>query len=136
MALNLENYNQQMASIQGQIAAMQNQKPAYQPPILPTPSPPPEPHQLKYVDGPDGAREFQDNLPSNSSDVVFDKNDDVFYVVSKDANGVPPKKLTKGRFTLEYEVVQEPIYVTKQDLEAMEARLMAALTPKTTEEKK
>ena len=68
--------------------------------------------------------------------MVFDKNDDVFYVVSKDANGVPPKKLTKGRFTLEYEIKQEPIYVTKQDLEAMEARLMAALTPKTTEEKK
>lgn len=80
MALNLENYNQQMASIQGQIAAMQNQKPAYQPPVLPTPTPPPEPHQLKYVDGPDGAREFQDDLPSNSSDVVFDKNDDVLFV--------------------------------------------------------
>ena len=129
MAFNMENYNQQVASIQGQLAALQNQKPYAYPQQFYIP--PTDPQQLKYVDGLDGAKEFQSKLANNSSDVVFDKNDDIFYFVYKDANGVSPKHLTIGHFTLEQEEETEPVYVTKQDLEQMEARIMAMLAPKT-----
>ena len=132
MALNFDNYNQQVASIQGQLAALQQkQYPAI--PQNPFPSQfqsDPTPQQLKYVDGPDGAREYQSKLAFNSSDVVFDKNDDIFYFVYKDANGISPKLLTIGRYTLEQESEPESMYVTKQDLEQMEARIIAMLSSK------
>ena len=134
MALNFDNYNQQVASIQGQLAALQQkQYPAMpQNPFPQTMSfqQDPSPQQLKYVDGPDGAREYQSKLAYNSSDVVFDKNDDIFYFVYKDANGISPKLLTIGRYTLEQESEPESMYVTKQDLEQMEARIIAMLSSK------
>ena len=141
MALNFDNYNQQVASIQGQLAALQQKQYPQLTTQLPYVPPPqfqsdPVPQQLKYVDGPDGAREFQAKLPYNSSDVVFDKNDDIFYFVYKDANGVSPKRLTIGRFTLEQETESDPMYVTKSDLEQMEARIMAMLSPKQKTAKK
>lgn len=136
MAFNLDNYNQQVASIQGQLAALQ-QKPY--PPINQNMYPQQipfqqdtTPPQVKRVDGPDGAREYQSKLPYNSSDVVFDKDNDVFYLVYKDANGISPKLLTIGHFTLEQEAANDPVYVTKQDLEAMEARIIATLTSQKT----
>lgn len=138
MALNFDNYNQQVASIQGQLAALQQKQFPTMNPVPFTPQVPfqsePVSQQLKYVDGPDGAKEFQSKLPYNSSDVVFDKNDDIFYFVYKDANGVSPKRLTIGHFTLEQEAGNDPVYVTKSDLEQMEARIMAMLSskPKTT----
>ena len=138
MAFNLDSYNQQVASIQGQLAALQ-QAPypqmknpfPQQPPFQPEPPP----QQLKYVDGPDGAREYQSKLAYNSSDVVFDKNDDIFYFVYKDANGISPKLLTIGRFTLEQEVEADPMYVTKKDLEDFKADILAAISSKTLEVK-
>ena len=133
MAFNMDNYNQQVASIQGQLAALQQK----QYPVVSTPFSQqtpfqydPAPQQLKYVDGLDGAREYQSKLAYNSSDVVFDKNDDIFYFVYKDANGICPKLLTIGRYTLEHEAEAESMYVTKQDLEQMEARIVAMLTSK------
>ena len=132
MAFNLDNYNQQVASIQGQLAALQQkQYPSLtQASFSPQFQPEPPPQQLKYVDGPDGAREYQSKLTYNSSDVVFDKNDDIFYFVYKDANGISPKLLTIGRYTLEQESEPESMYVTKQDLEQMEARIIAMLSSK------
>ena len=132
MAFNLDNYNQQVASIQGQLAALQQkQYPSLTQATFPQQfQPEPPPQQLKYVDGPDGAREYQSKLAYNSSDVVFDKNDDIFYFVYKDANGISPKLLTIGRYTLEQESEPESMYVTKQDLEQMEARIIAMLSSK------
>ena len=135
MAFNLDNYNQQMSSIQGQLAALQQKQ---YPIMQQQPFPQQNSYQLegpqvKRVAGPDGAREYQSKLPYNSSDVVFDKDNDIFYLVYKDANGISPKYLTIGKFTLEQETPNNPIYVTKQDLEAMEARIIATLTQKTTE---
>ena len=82
MALNFDNYNQQVASIQGQLAALQQKQFPTMNPVPFTPQVPfqsePVSQQLKYVDGPDGAKEFQSKLQYNSSDVVFDKNDDIF----------------------------------------------------------
>ena len=137
MAFNFDNYNQQVASIQGQLAALQ-QKQYPTVPQNPFPQqfqPEPPPQQLKYVDGPDGAKEFQSKLAYNSSDVVFDKNDDIFYFVYKDANGMSPKLLTIGRYTLEQESEPESMYVTKQDLEEFKADLLAAISSKATEVK-
>ena len=136
MSFDLNNYNQQVASIQGQLAALQ--QPQYQTMKNPFPQqfqPEPPPQQLKYVDGADGAREYQSKLAYNSSDVVFDKNDDIFYFVYKDANGISPKLLTIGRFTLEQETEADPMYVTKKDLEDFKADILAAISSKTLEVK-
>jgi len=132
MAFNLDNYNQQVASIQGQLAALQQkQYPAIPQNPFPQQFQQEPPQQLKYVDGPDGAREYQSKLAFNSSDVVFDKNDDIFYFVYKDANGISPKLLTIGKYTLEQESEPESIYVTKQDLDEFKAELLAAISKST-----
>ena len=143
MALNFDNYNQQVASIQGQLAALQQKQyptqPVTQLPYIPSPQFQQEPEQIpqppQYVDGPDGARRFQQRLLNNSSAIVFDKNDDIFYGLSKDANGISPAKLPRYRFVLEDEIEENPVYVTKDDLEKFKAELLDAIS-KSTEEKK
>lgn len=102
-----------------QLAALQAQMPTF------TPS-----YQIKYVDGIDGAKELQNKLPPNSSEIIMDKNDDVFYVISKDANGEVPKRMQIGRFTLEAEESTEPQYITKTDLDAFEQRIITLLKEK------
>lgn len=47
----------------------------------------------------------------------MDKNENVFYMVSRDANGLLPKKIPRGRFTLEELEEEEPAFLTKKDLD-------------------
>ena len=118
------DYNQQMAAIQAQIAQMKQPVPVttYQPS-----------YQIKYVDGISGAKELQAKMPSNSSEIVMDKNEDIFYVLSKDANGACPKLMQIGRFQLESEASTEPQYITKTDLDAFEQRIIGLLKEKKDE---
>ena len=114
------DYNQQLAQLQSQIANMK--APAYQAPAIPQ-----IPTQIKYVDGINGAKELQSKMLPNSSEIVMDKNEDLFYVLSKDANGDIPKVMQMGRFTLEQEESNEPAYVTKKDFEAFEQKIIELL---------
>ena len=118
---NLENYNQQMGVIQAQLAQLKGAPYYSQPAVLQIPT------QVKYVDGLAGAKEYQERMPNNSSEIVMDKNEDIFYVPSKDANGVCPKLMPIGRFTIEQEQADEPQFVTRKDLEAFEARITKLL---------
>ena len=121
---NLESYNQQVGSIQAQLAKLQ------QPQLMQMPSPPAQQiqRQIQYVDGINGAKEYQSRMPPNSSDVIMDKNDDIFYVVSKDANGVSPKRMPFSRFNIEFEDDGEPEYVTKKDFETFESKILEILS--------
>ena len=87
-------------------------------PTIPTMTvqPPTPSRQVQYVEGIGGARLYQQNLPSNSSEIIMDKDENLFYFVSKDANGTPAKKIPIGRFTIE-ESVEEPVFLTRKDFD-------------------
>lgn len=115
---NLDNYQKQFSDLQRSIANMNGQQ--YTSPIMTQP-------QIKYVDGIAGAKEYQNSLPFNSSEIIMDKNEDVFYVVSKDANGISPQYLTTGYFYTETEQPPEANYLTKSDFEAFKAEIFELL---------
>lgn len=116
---NIDSYQKQLNEIQRSFSNLQGQQfaPALMPPV-----------QIKYVDGLAGAKEYQSNLPFNSSEIIMDKNEDIFYVVSKDANGSSPAHITFGRFQLEQEQPPEAKYLTKDDFENFKAEIKALLT--------
>ena len=116
------DYNQQLSAIQTQLAQMKS--PTFQTTIPQIPS------QIKYVDGINGAKELQSKMLPNSSEIVMDKNEDLFYVLSKDANGDVPRLMQMGRFTLEAEESNEPVYVTKKDFDAFEQKIISLLEDK------
>ena len=95
----------------------------------PVPIPQEAPKQattIKEVDGIVGARIYQKSMAPNSSDAVFDKNEQVFYGLAVDANG-NPAPIKRCPFTVED--VPEPgsDAITKGDLEALEQRIMAQI---------
>lgn len=129
------SYNFDPQSLQRQIEDMQRQYrqfTAAQPqptlPPLQAPAPVVVPHQIQYVEGIAGARLYQDGMTANSSEIIMDKDDDIFYRVSKDANGIPSKKIAMARFTVEEPPEQEDqMYLTKKDLNDFKAEITALL---------
>ena len=104
---------QQLSNMQGQTQLFPNQSQS-----ISVPQQPVIPKQIQYVEGFAGARLYQNNLPPNSSEIILDKNDDILYKVSKDANGTPSKKIVGGKFTIiEEPVEEEPVFLTRKDLD-------------------
>ena len=88
---------------------------------------------IPEVEGIEGARQYLKNLGASSSAAVFDKSEAVFYGLSVDANGNPgPIKI--GRFTLEDAPEPGDNTITKADLDAFEARIMALVAGQTKKE--
>lgn len=110
---NLDSYQKQLEDLRRSFQAQG----------LPTPAP----HQIKYVDGMQGAKDYQSSLAPGESEIIMDKNEDIFYVASKDAKGDCPKLMTFGRFALEQEESPESMFVSKKDFAAFEQRIMALL---------
>ena len=123
---NLSVLQQQIQSLQQQYQSLLgNQTPNFQP-QLPMQAPQPIPvqvpipvpsRQVQYVEGMPGAKLYQDNLPSNSSEVIMDKDENIFYLVSKDANGTPSKHITRCRFEVENYQEEEPVFLTRKDFD-------------------
>ena len=86
------------------------------------------PHQIQYVEGLNGATLYQTNMPSNSSEIILDKDEDIFYKVSKDANGIPAKKIIRCRFTIEEIESEEPDFLTRKDFEEFKEELRQLLS--------
>lgn len=84
------------------------------------------PEQVKSVSGINGAREYLKNMAPNSSQVLMDEAQNVFYMVRRDANGTA-SPITLGRFTVEQEPPEESPYATKQDFENFKAELRELL---------
>ena len=69
-----------------------------------------------------------------SSEIIMDKNEDIFYVVSKDINGSCSQLMTMGRFQLEQEEPPESKYMTKKDFADFESRIMQLLNKESKNE--
>lgn len=112
----IQNLQRQLSGQQQQ-PMQQIQPPVYQTPQIPIPQPVIPSRQVQYVEGIAGARLYQDSLPSNSSEVIMDKDENIFYMVSKDANGTPSKRIPRARFTIEELEEEEPVFLTRKDFD-------------------
>ena len=86
-------------------------------------------NQFDCVDGIEGARAFQQKMLASSKHIVWDNQKDVFYVLQKDANNTPAR-IQICPFTVELEQTPEERYVSKEDFNALVARLDSLLTQK------
>lgn len=114
---NLNSLQQQIQNLQQQYQNMTSQNmqvPMPQPIQVPIPVPS---RQVQYVEGIAGAKLYQDNLPSNSSEIIMDKDENIFYMVSKDANGTPSRHITRCRFEIENIQEEEPAFLTRKDFD-------------------
>ena len=132
---NSDTISQQLQDLSRQLQQSYNfQYPQAAPQVQQIPIPIPS-RQVQYVEGLAGAKLYQQNLPSNSSEIIMDKNESIFYKVSKDANGTPSKTIPRGHFTLD-DMDEEPTYITRKDLDdfkdEMRSMLLELKTPKTT----
>ena len=125
---NNANFN----SLQRQIQDLQQQyQMATNPNIPPVPQvqvpvqvPIPIPsRQVQYVDGIAGAKMYQDNLPANSSEIIMDRNENIFYQVSKDANGIPSRHIDRCRFEVEEIQEEEPMVLTRKEFDDFKAEI-------------
>ena len=128
-----------LSSIQGQLAQIRPntyytppQMPAYmsQAPMPQQPQPQPELlyRQVSKVHGIAGAQEYQNKLAAGSSEIIVDDENNIFYLVMKDANGNAPEQITVGDFKLRKQKVEETAYVTRQDFDAFTAEIRQLLT--------
>ena len=89
MAYDFNLSQQHLSDLIRQYQQLQNIQPQQNTPqnfVLPQTVPIPVPsHQVQYVEGIEGARKYQlERLQPNSSEVIMDKDDNIFYMVSKD----------------------------------------------------
>lgn len=80
-------------------------------------------HQVQYVEGMAGAKLYQDNLPANSSEIIMDRDENVFYQVSKDANGTPSRRIIRCRFEVEEIQEEEPMVLTRKEFDDFKAEI-------------
>lgn len=124
--------NGNLNSLQRQIQDLQQQyQPGLSPNIPPIPQvqmpvqvPIPVPsRQVQYVEGIAGAKLYQDNLPANSSEIIMDRDDNIFYQVSKDANGTPSRHIIRCRFEVEDIQEEEPMVLTRKEFDDFKAEI-------------
>ena len=82
----------------------------------------PSPSRYDCVDGIEGARAFLGKMLASTKHIVWDSQKDVFYVLQKDANG-NPARIQICAYTVELEPTMEEKYVTKEDFNALMAKL-------------
>ena len=78
--------------------------------------------QYDLVTGIEGARSFLQKMLAGSKHIVWDTDASVFYVLQKDANGAP-SRIQICRFEMELEPTPDEKYVTRDDFNALVAKL-------------
>lgn len=124
---NLNDLQRQIQNLQQQYQAVTNPNsaigtiPQMQVPVqVPIPVPV---RQVQYVEGIAGAKLYQDNLPANSSEIIMDRDENVFYQVSKDANGTPSRHIIRCRFEVEDIQEEEPMVLTRKEFDDFKAEI-------------
>ena len=87
-----------------------------------TPDPVPAANRFDCVDGLDGAKAFMNKMLSGAKHIVWDNNSDTFFVLEKDANG-QPARIKICQYTVELEPTMEDKYVSKDDFNALAAKI-------------
>ena len=90
-------------------------------------------NQYDLVTGLDGARDFMAKMLNGSRHIVWDNQDSIFYVLSKDSNGTP-QRIQICHFTVEMEPTMEEKYVTKDELNALMSKLDQLLSKEVKED--
>ena len=122
--VNLQAQLQDLSRQYQQLLGQQNPFPMQAQVPIPMPA-----RQIQYVEGIAGARLYQDGMQPNSSEIIVDKDEDVFYKVSKDANGIPSKKIVRCSFLLIDEQAEEPTYLTRKDFDDFKEEIRQLLKP-------
>ena len=124
---NLNNLQRQIQDLQQQYQIATNPNsvlgsiPQVQMPVqVPIPIPT---RQVQYVEGMAGAKLYQDNLPANSSEIIMDRDENIFYQVSKDANGTPSRHIIRCRFEVEDIQEEEPMVLTRKEFDDFKAEI-------------
>ena len=87
-------------------------------PTYPTYSPMPTIPEIQYVNSPESADSF--NLPPNKTAVLFNQNNDEFYIISSDASG----SRTRNDFTFKAKAKDSKSeYVTKGEFDELKAKV-------------
>ena len=134
MAYDFNAAQQQLNDLSRQYQALTSQQ-LFQP-MMPTNQQVPIPvpaHQIQYVEGLNGAKLYQDNMQYNSSEIIMDKDEDIFYKVSKDANGIPSRHIIRCRFSVEELEAEEPAFLTKKDLDDFKEEIRQMLNASSQE---
>jgi len=58
----------------------------------------------------------------------MDKDENIFYLVSKDANGISSSKIPSARFELIEEPEEEPLLLTKKEFESFKEEIREMLS--------
>ena len=90
--------------------------------------------QYDLVTGLDGAKAFMSKMLSGTRHIVWDNEKPVFYVLQKDANG-NPQRIQICSFTVELEPTMEEKYVSRDDFNALVAKLDQLINQKPEEKK-
>ena len=130
----LDNYTQTLQDQIGQLSKLlgvQNAAASEAPLVTQTAN------RFDCVDGLDGARAFLGKMLASTKHIVWDNSKDVFYVLQKDANGTPAR-IQICQYTIETEPTMEEMYVTKDDFNALAAKIdqLISSNSKTTKEVK
>ena len=113
----IDTYTQTLQDQIGQLGKLLGAQPA---PQIPTNVP--ATSQYDLVTGLDGAKAFMSKMLSGSKHIVWDNEKPVFYVLQKDANG-NPQRIQICTFTVELEPTMEEKYVSRDDFNALVAKL-------------
>lgn len=131
----LDNYTQTLQDQIGQLGKLLGvQSGNSVNPVLPeTPAQPA--NRFDCVDGIEGARSVLKRMLPSSKHIVWDTNKDVFYVLQTDANN-NPARIQICPFTVEMEPTMEDLYVTKDDFNALAAKIDLLINSRNSKEVK
>jgi len=91
-----------------------------------SPIPAPAESRFDVVDGLEGAKAYLGKMLSSTKHIVWDSQQDVFYVLQKDSNN-QPMRIQICAYTVELEPTMEDKYVSKADFEKLVSRLDALI---------
>ena len=99
---------------------------------LPDTAPQPAVSRFDCVDGLEGARSYLTKMLPSTKHIVWDNSKDTFYLLQKDANG-QPARIQICDYTVSYEPTMEEKYVSRDDFNALVAKLDAILAERSKE---
>ena len=112
------SYTQTLQDQIGQLSKLLGGQTAPNAPAIPAPAE----SRFDCVDGLEGAKAYQQKMLASTKHIVWDSGKDVFYVLQKDGNN-SPMRIQICPYTVEFEPTMEEKYVSKDDFNALAAKI-------------